>query len=436
MGGDCLNYGCVPSKALIASARHAHAMRTAGRFGLEAHDPKIDYSKIHQHVHGVIAAIAPNDSIERFSQLGVTIVQANAEFVNGRTVKAGDAEIRAHRYVIATGSSPLVPPIPGLDTIPYLTNETLFDLTRLPSHLIVVGAGPIGLEMAQAFCRLGSRVTVLEAETALSSDDREMTAPILDALRLEGVDLREGTKVTAVAKRGRYGVRVSVASKTEEEAIDGSSLLLAVGRKPNVENLGLDKARIAFGNAGIRVNRRLRTTNRRVYAVGDVAGGTKFTHWAGYTAGLVARSILFRMRARVNTDLATWVTFTDPEFAHVGLSDAEARRRHQTIRVLRWPFAENDRARTERQIKGQVRIITTKKGRILGVDIVGHNAGELIGIWNLAMAQNLDVKAMTGLLLPYPTMNEASRRAAITYFTPSLSNPWVRRLRRLLRRIR
>jgi pyruvate/2-oxoglutarate dehydrogenase complex dihydrolipoamide dehydrogenase (E3) component len=435
MGGDCLNTGCVPSKALIAAARHAQAIRRAPAFGVKAGEPEVDFQAVHDHIHGVIANIAPNDSAERFTGLGVKVIRAHGRFTGRRTLEAGDYQVRARRFVVATGSGPLLPTIPGLDTVPCFTNESIFDLTRLPGHLIVIGAGPIGLELAQAFARLGSDVTVLEAERALAHDDPELAALAIDAVERDGVVLRQGVTVSRVARRGRYGVRVALEASAGEETIDGTHLLVATGRQPAIAGLGLEAARIRHDEKGIRVNKRLRTSNRRVYAIGDVTGGYQFTHWSAYQAGLVVRSILFRFGGRMKPDLIPWVTFTDPELVHVGLSEEEARRRHRRISILRWPIAENDRAQTERATAGLVKVIVTKRGRILGAGIVGANAGELIAPWALAISQGLTVRALMDTVLPYPTMSETAKRAALSYYTPKLQSPWPRRVIRWLRRL-
>jgi pyruvate/2-oxoglutarate dehydrogenase complex dihydrolipoamide dehydrogenase (E3) component len=433
MGGDCLNYGCVPSKALIAAGKHAHAMRESGAFGILPVDPKVDFGKVNRHVHSVIEAIAPNDSVERFTALGVRVIEAAAHFVDGRTVAAGDWIIKARRFVVATGSSAAIPSIDGLSDVDFLTNETIFDLTRKPAHLVILGAGPIGMELAQAHRRLGCEVTVLEAGTALSREDPEMSAPVLRQLRAEGVSILEGNAVTSLARRGRTGIRVTIGNDEASTTVDGSHLLVATGRKPNVEGLGLEAAGIAFDRNGIRVDDRLRTSNRRVFAIGDVAGQGQFTHLAGYHAGLVVRAILFRLRARTRPQIVPRVTFTDPEIAQVGLSEGAAREAHKHINVLRWPLAENDRAQAERRTEGLVKLIADRKGRILGASIVGHGAGEMIAIWALAIERNLKLRDMTGYIAPYPTMGEIGKRAAVSYFVPATRKPWVRRIVRLLR---
>jgi pyruvate/2-oxoglutarate dehydrogenase complex dihydrolipoamide dehydrogenase (E3) component len=435
MGGDCLNYGCVPSKALLAAAKRAEMVRSATSFGIGSQRPTLEFDKVHDHVHGVIASIAPNDSKERFTGLGVRVIEGAARFQDARTVVVGDIEIKARRFVIATGSSPALPPIPGLEETPHLTNETVFDLRARPEHLIVIGGGPIGLELAQAFCRLGAAVTVLEAAQPLAKDDPECAAIVLDQLLREGMTIRAGVKIARVKQEG-VQVQVVLAKPDGEETIEGSHLLVAAGRRPNIEGLDLDAAGIKHERGAIVVDKRLRTTNRRVFAVGDVAGGLQFTHVANYHAGLVIRQALFRLRVRANDDTIPWVTYTDPELAHVGLSEAEARRRgNKTIRVLRWPYHENDRAQTERDTQGHIKVITDKKGGILGATIVGPHAGELITTWTLAIGQGLNIRALAAIVVPYPTLSEVGKRAAITYFIPSLTSGWVLRVIRWLRRL-
>lgn len=434
MGGDCLNFGCVPSKALLAAAKHAQAVRDGGRFGIGAAEPEIDFRNVQRHIRSVIDAIAPNDSEERFTALGVQVIKAEARFADRRTVIAGDFRIRARRFIVATGSSPCVPDIPGLREAGFLTNENVFDLVRRPAHLLIVGGGPIGLELAQAYRRLGSRVTVIAAAHALAGEDRELARIAIARIRAEGVDLRENCRVVQVEARGRFGVSVQVKDDDGERRINASRILVAAGRAPAVSGIGLEKARIAYGPTGIRVDDRLRTTNRRVYAIGDAAGGPQFTHLAGHHAGLVVRSILFRMRARQDPAIIPRVTFTDPELAQVGLTEDEARKERRDIRVLRWPFAENDRAQAERQTSGLVKIIADRRGRILGAGIVGAQAGELIGIWALAIARSMRVRDMTGYIPPYPTMGEIGKRAAIDYYSSYARKPAVRRLIGLLRK--
>ncbi len=433
MGGDCLNYGCVPSKALLAAGKHAKAIEEAPSFGVSTGDTRIDFRRVNRHVHDVIAAIAPNDSVERFTAMGVTVIQAEAKFLDEKTVEAGGKSIKARRFVIATGSSAFIPPIPGLDEMGYFTNENLFENTRKLSHLVIIGGGPIGMEMAQAHSRLGCRVTVIEGQRALSKDDPELSSIVLEELRREGIEIIEGASVSRVEKRGKTGVRVLCESDEQERAIDGTDILVATGRAANVEGLGLEAAGIEYDRNGIKVKKDLRTTNKRVYAIGDVAGGLQFTHMAGYHAGLVVQGILFRKRAVPNNTIVPWVTFTDPELAHVGLTEHEAAEKHGKVRVLRWPYHENDRAQAERKTTGLIKLVTDSKGRILGVSIVGAQAGEMINFWALALTKKMTVKDISAYIPPYPTMTEIGKRATITYYTPLTRRPFVRKLIEYLR---
>ncbi len=427
MGGDSLNYGCVPSKALIAAANRAHAIRTSRLFGIEPVSPQVDHKAVRDHVQAVIAAIAPNDSIERFTALGVHVIQASARFVGKKTVAAGEHRIRARRFVIATGSSPLVPSLPGFDKVPFFTNETTFENTARIEHLIVIGGGPVGMELAQAYSRLGSKVTVLEGLKALGGEDPELAAVAIKALRAEGVDIREGAMVSSVDGVGG-DVRVRARTASGDETIAGSHLLVAAGRRPNIADLGLDAAHILYNQHGIIVGGGLMTSNSRVFAIGDCVQGPRFTHVADYHAGIVIRRALFRLPATVKPDIIPRVAFTSPELACVGLTEAQARGRHYAIEVLRWPYSENDRAQVERTTSGFVKVIVDKKGRILGAGIAGAGAGELIQMWALAVSRKVKIKAMTDWISPYPTLSEVNKRAAFRYYAAAASNRVVRKL--------
>ena len=435
MGGDCLNTGCVPSKALLAAAHRAQTVRDGARFGVNGHEPDIDFLKVHEHVHGVIGAIAPHDSVERFEGLGVKVIQAAARFTGPREIIAGEAAIQAKRFVVATGSSPAVPPIPGIDEVPFLTNETIFDVTERPEHLIVIGGGPIGAEMAQAHRGLGSKVTLLEAFSIMPKDDPDAVEVVRKRLLSDGIAIHEGVKVQRVERRGN-GIAAVVETKTGvEETILGSHLLVAAGRRPNVKSLGLEAAGIAASPKGIEVDARLRTTNKRVFAIGDVAGGYQFTHMAGYHAGIVIRNALFKLSARVKHHAVPWVTYTDPELAHVGLNEEAARDRYSEAKAITWPFAENDRARAEGETEGFIKVVVGKKGKVLGATIVGSHAGELILPWVLAVDQGLKIGAMAALIAPYPTRGEVSKRVAGSYYTPALFGERTRKVVRFLQRL-
>jgi pyruvate/2-oxoglutarate dehydrogenase complex dihydrolipoamide dehydrogenase (E3) component len=431
MGGDCLNYGCVPSKALIASAKLAHAMGDASPFGIASVAAEVDYAAAQHHVAGVIETIAPVDSQERFEALGVRVIREFGRFVSADTVRTESARITARRIVIATGSSPFVPSIPGLDSVPYLTNETLWSLREKPEHLLVIGGGPIGMEMAQAHRRLGCAVTVIEAATVLAKDDPETARVIVDTVREEGIAIAEDALAAQV--RGQDGA-IEVTAK-DGRVFRGTHLLVAVGRKANTDKLALDQAGIETTRAGVKVDAGLRTTNRKVYAIGDAVGGLQFTHVAGYHAGLVIRSALFGLPVRVRTDHLPWATYTRPELAHVGLTEAQAKQKHgASLEVHRVHYDHNDRAQAERKTRGLIKVMVVK-GRPVGVSIAGHQAGELIALWSMAIANGLKMKAVSDMVAPYPTIAELNKRAAGAYFSPRLfENDTVKTAVRLVQR--
>ncbi|MCA8887514.1 MAG: FAD-dependent oxidoreductase [Parvularculaceae bacterium] len=423
MGGDCLNFGCVPSKALIAAANAAHSARTAAKFGVTAQEPHVDFAAVHAHVQSVIAAIAPHDSQQRFESLGVTVIRQRGEFIGPRVVKAGGQEIHAKHFVIATGSSPFIPPINGLAETPYLTNETIFDNKTLPDHLIVIGGGPIGAELAQAHRRLGARVTIIEAETLLGREDEQAVDLLRAAFAAEGVEVFERTKVMET-RGGDNGV---IAVLEDGRQFAGSHLLVAVGRRANISGLGLDKAGVEFENGKIRLDASLRTTNRRIYAAGDAAGGAQFTHVAGDHASTLIRNILFKMPAARRDSLAPRVTYTDPEIASVGVTEEQG-----GVTSVQWDFENNDRAQTEKSTHGFLKAYVDRKGTIAGATLVGKGAGDEIGLWSFAIANGLKIKSMTNYIAPYPTRGEISKRAGGAYFTPKLFSGKTRSLVKLL----
>jgi len=419
MGGDCLNYGCVPSKSLLA-------------MGKKALTGDVSYAQAMGHVQHVIDTIAPVDSQDRFEGLGVRVIRAFGRFVSPHEVEAGNYRIKARRIVIATGSSPMVPPIPGLGEVPYMTNETLWTLTDRPDHLIILGGGPIGLEMAQAHVRLGSKVTVVEAANALGRDDPEMAAMVLQRLREEGVEILERTSVTNVAPTAE-GVLVAL---SDGQSVTGSHLLIAAGRVPNTEKLNLAAAGIDLDGRNIRVNAQLKTTNRRVYAIGDVTGLMPFTHTAGYHAGVIIRSALFGLPAKAKHGHITYATYTQPELAQVGLTEAQARNAHgDKLEVARFDIHHNDRAIAEGRAEGLIKVMVVK-GRPVGVSIVGDQAGELISLWSMAIANNMTMAQISAMVAPYPTYAEINKRAAGAYFAPRLfDNPKVKRVVGLVQRL-
>ena len=428
LGGDCLNTGCIPSKALLAIARRAEQIRSAGIFGLDAQNVPVNFLKVCDRIHKVIASIAPMDSAERFTALGVRVIHERARFKDRNTVVAGDIEIRARRFVIATGSTPAVPQIPGLGDGPYLTNESIFDLKDRPEHLIIIGAGSTGLELAQAFRRLGSSVTVLEKGVPLANEDPECVDIVVGRLQRDGVVIRRDVNIVGITHMGAT-VTATIASAGAEQTITGSHLLVAAGRKPTIEGLDLGAAGIRYDATGIFVNRKLKTSNRRAYAIGDCASGQpRLTHAANYHAGLVIRNALFRLPVRVKKDAIPRATYTDPELAQIGLTEAQASARRMKIRIARWGYYDNDRAQTDGETDGHIKVITTRKGKIVGVTIVGSQAGELISMWILAISQRLNIRAFLDVVLPYPTLSELGKRAALDSLAPRLTGIWVRRI--------
>jgi len=435
MGGNGLYGGGAPTLALLAAGRRARAIREAAAFGLKPQgEPETDMRAVHDHIQAVIDSIQPDASQERFAALGVRVIRAPGRFVSRRTLEAGEFMVRARRFVIAAGSTAALPPIPGLHTVDFFTSETIFANRRRLAHLVVVGGGSVAVELAQAYRRLGAKVTLVEAQRVLPDEDPELAAFITGALRAEGVAILEGTAIVSAERRGKSGVRLMLrAPDGAESELEASDLLIAAGRLPALDGLGLKNARIAHDEKGIAVNAAMRTSNRRVYAVGDVVGPPLATHLAAHQAGLAVRAILLRRRARRAP--VPRVTWTDPELAHVGLSEAAARQRHGDIRILRWPLAENDRAKAERAPEGEIKIVADPTGLILGASIVGAGAGEMIPLWTLALSKGMRLDDIAGIVMPYPSLGEIGRRAAMTHYAPMAARPWVRRLVGFLRRL-
>jgi pyruvate/2-oxoglutarate dehydrogenase complex dihydrolipoamide dehydrogenase (E3) component len=419
--------------ALMAAAERAHEVRNGPLFGVKSGRTSVDFPVINEHMREVGAALAPNAARERFVGLGVRVFKGAARFTDPNTVAVDDVSIKANRFVIATGSLPVLPGISGLLDTTHFTPDTLSEMGERPRHLIVVGAGMAGLELAQAFRRLGSKVTVLSAATPLANEDRECAAILLDALDREGIRLRSGVEIAKVNRTfGR--VHVVLATPAGSETIQGSHLLVAVGRRPNMEELDLEAAGIRYSDQGIIVDRNLQTSNKRIYAIGGVTEAPKLDNVSAYHATLVIQHALYRQPVRANHDTVARVAFTDPEFAHVGLREEEARARKGVIRVLRWPFRQNERALAERMTDGHVKVITDRNGIVLGATIVGPQAGESIAIWALAMAEKLNIRALAGLAAPHPSYAEMAKYAALAYFSRSLTSAWVRRIIGRLRR--
>lgn len=429
MGGDCLNYGCVPSKAIIEASRVIAKLNKAQDFGINVSSVDIDYVKVQAHIKATIAKIEPHDSVERFEKLGVKVIQEYAEIVGRYTVKAGDNIIKAKYIVVATGSRASIPNIKGLDSVDYLTNETIFELKEKPEHLMIVGGGPIGVELAQAYALLGSQVTIFEAsDTILGMLDSECRKVVIKEFDRLGINIITNVNITEIEEQNQQ-INVCCGDKYYE----GSHLLVAAGRQPNLAKLNLDNVGVRYTSRGINVDKRLRTNYKNIYAIGDVTGGYQFTHVASYHAGIVIQNILFKLRAKVDYSSLPWSIYTSPEIAHVGQDISQAQ--DQGAKVLKLSYQNNDRAVASLATNGLIKIAISKKGYILGATIIGENASELIVQWTLAIKNKLKIKDMASHIVAYPTLSELNKRIAGSYFTPKLYSNKVRRLVRLLMKI-
>ncbi len=411
MGGQRLHSGCIPAKALIAAAKAAHGVHHAAEFGISAVELHVNYDMVRAHIARAMALRAPSDTPERMGALGVQVVEATGRFISRDTCAAGTFLIKARRFALATGSSPVIPKIPGLEMIRYLTSETLFASETLPKRLLVLGGGSTGVELGQAYRRLGSEVTVVECAGLLAQVDPELALPALKACVRDGMALREATRLVRLEPRG-MGLRAFLEGPDGATTLDASHLLLAVGRQPNVHDLGLEAAGVPVEGGRIRLNAQLRTVNPQIFALGDVAGLGCFTHLAEHQAEIVLANASLGQRARPKTARMPRVVSCDPEIAEIGLSEAQARAAGHKCGVYRWPLSENDRARASGARQGLIKIITKRNGRILGVGIVGEAAAEMLAPWALALERGLKLADLATLLLPYPTLGEIARHAA------------------------
>jgi pyruvate/2-oxoglutarate dehydrogenase complex dihydrolipoamide dehydrogenase (E3) component len=432
LGGDCLYYGCVPSKTLIHSAKVAHTIRDAARFGMAGQTPAIRLADVMQRVQAVIAQIEPNDSPERFAALGVQVIFGAGQFTDACTFSVNGQALRAKKFVIATGSRAAIPPIVGIDQVPYLTNESIFAVREEIPHLLILGGGPIGCEMAQSFIRLGSRVTLFDiAPRILPREDEDMSAVVKEQFEREGIALHLGVQVLKVEQQNG-AVRVLLQHGQRDECrLNGSHLLVAAGRKPSLEGLGLENAGIALENGRLVLDARLRTGNKNVYACGDVAGPYLFTHVAEHQAGVVLKNALLHWPAAAQTKNIPWCTFTDPELARVGLSEDEARQRGIAYRTYRFPFTDIDRAVAEGETAGLAKIVTTPRGKLLGACITGPHAGELIAEYALAIRKGMSASDLSNTLHIYPTLAQINRRVADQRLKEALTpgrRQWLKRI--------
>ncbi|MFT5171448.1 MAG: pyruvate/2-oxoglutarate dehydrogenase complex dihydrolipoamide dehydrogenase (E3) component [Candidatus Marinamargulisbacteria bacterium] len=432
MGGDCLNYGCVPSKAFLKSAHLAADIRHASALGLNAQLGDVDLEKVMDRVRDVIAEIEPHDSVERYEGLGVDVFQGMGAFVDKHTVKVNDREITAKSIVICTGSTAAVPPIPGLDTVPFMTNHTVFDMTVLPERLLVLGAGPIGLELGQGFRHLGSDVAMIDMLPQLFPKDDPEVAPILEAqAKKEGINLVLSAKILGVSKTGDE-ILVEIEQDGKKSVIVGDALLVSLGRRPVTKGLNLGLAGVALNERGfVPTDKRLRTSVKNIYACGDVTGPFQFTHMAGYQAGIVIRNCIFRLPAKVDYSIVPWATFTKPEVAHVGYTEPWAKSEGLYVDNILVPLAGMDRAKADYDRVGFLKLILGKKRRIIGVTLVGEKAGEMTPLATLAIAKKLKASAFLNMIFAYPTQAEIYKFASLQEVKASFK-PWMKTLIRWL----
>lgn len=430
MGGDCLNSGCVPSKAILKAGKIAQSRREGAKFGIKPTEPEVDFNAVKAHIQDVIDTIAPVDSQERFEGLGCIVIREFASFKDARTVMSDSTEVRAKRFVVATGSRASAPPIPGLADVDYLTNEDIFTVPDLPQHLLVIGAGPIGLEMGQTFRRLGSDVTIVDIAEPLGRSEPEHAKVLKTSLEKEGVMFYTpaNTKIIRQVKTGK-NKRVEIELESGE-ILQGSHLLVAAGRKPIVDGLGLEAAGVTYDRRGIETDDSLRTSNKRVYAAGDVAKGMGgLTHAAGFHAGQIIKNFYFmppvigRALSKATTNRMPAVVYTEPELASIGMTEAEAKEKDMTYKAVHWDYEENDRAIAERHTIGGAKIIVGKDKRILGGSVVGDYAGETIHMLSVAMTNGVKISGLAQIISPYPTRSEVVKRAAGSYYTAAIFGP-------------
>ncbi len=432
MGGDCLNTGCVPSKAILTAAHAAHHVREARRLGVNAGEPEIDFAQVMTHVRGAIKTIEPNDSQERFEGLGVRVIREHARFTGPDRVESDSAQVTAKRIVIAAGSRAAIPPIPGLSAADYLTNETIWTLDRLPDHLMILGGGPIGSELGQAFARLGARVTVVEAGRMLSRFEPEHAALVKRALEASGVEVIEGEAVKQV-ETTPAGPALTLDGGRR---IEGSHLLVAAGRTPNVDGLNLEAAGVEADKGGIVCDETLRTANKRVFAAGDIAGKGALTHLAGWHGSVLIRNLYFGLPTKQSASAIPAAVYTDPPIAHVGLTEAQAREQHgDKVSTASFGFDDNDRAIAEGLTEGSVKLVIGKGARLLGVHVAGERADDIVQIATLLVQKGEKARALTEMIAPYPTRAEALKRAASSYYEPVVFGKFARAWAGLLSRL-
>ncbi|MBW2095259.1 MAG: FAD-dependent oxidoreductase [Deltaproteobacteria bacterium] len=430
LGGDCLHYGCVPSKTLIRTAQVYHLMKTATEFGLPGVTvPSVEFSAIAKRIQSVIQAIQEHDSEERFCTLGAKVLFGTPAFSDDHSVKMDGQVYAARRWVIATGSSPAAPPFEGLSQVPYLTNKDIFFLKRLPQSMIILGAGPIATEMAQAFCRLGTEVHVVQRSgQILSKEDKDMADLVLEALRSEGVQFYLNSTVQHISSRGEDSQEVVIRQgEREPVSLKAEKILVAVGRSANLGGLGLDRIGVAFDRKGVTVDDRMRTTQKHIYAAGDVTGAFQFTHAAGYEGGIVVSNAVFHLPRKVNYRWLPWCTYSDPELASIGMNEKRAKEAGIAYAVFSEAFTGNDRSLAEGERVGKIKMLLDEKENPIGVQILGPHAGELLNEWVAALNGKVKLSALASAVHPYPTLGEINKKVVGAFFSPKIFSDKVKK---------
>ncbi len=422
LGGDCLHFGCVPSKTLIKSAHVYHLMKHAADYGLPAVDvPPVDFARVAERIRGVIATIQKHDSEERFCSLGAKVLFGKAQFTDDHTVEMDGKRISAKTWVIATGSSPIAPPIPGLAETPYITNREIFYLDRLPKAMLVLGAGPIGIEMAQAFNRFGTQVTVADrADQILTKEDKVLADMAMEVMAGEGVRFELGASIDSVRQSGETKEVLITNSQGKRQVLKGDTLLVAMGRGANVNGLGLEDIGVKFNGRGIAVDKRLRSSQKHIFAAGDVNGGFQFTHAAGYEGGIVVSNAIFRLPRKADYTHLPWCTYTDPELASIGMNQKTAEEAGIKVKVWEEEFKENDRSLAEGEKIGRIRLVVDEKEKPVGVQILGPRAGDLISEWVAALNGKVKLSTIAGAIHPYPTIGEINKKVVGSLFAPKI----------------
>ncbi len=433
LGGDCLHYGCVPSKTLIRTARVRHLMGRAQDFGLPAVDLlPVDYSQVGKRIAEVIDVIQVHDSVERFTSLGVDVQFGSASFKNNHIISLNGKAVSARTWVVATGSSPSVPSIKGLNDVPYLTNLDIFSLPELPSSLIVLGGGPIAVEMAQSFQRLGTKVTVVQrSNQILSKEDEDMARFVMEGMIADGVDFILGSKIEEV-RQTEGGIEVVLNESGEQKIVRGSKLLVAMGRDSNTKGLNLEEIGVVLNQGAVEVDSRMRTAVSNIYAAGDVIGKYRFTHAAGYEGGIVVTNAVFRLPRKADYTWLPWCTYTDPELASVGINEKSAKASGIQYETVVEEFSTSDRALAEGEAKGRIKLLLNKKGKPLGCQIAAVHAGELLGEWVAAVNGKVALATLAGAIHPYPTLSEMNKKVAGKLLGEKIFSEKVRKILRLL----